>query len=443
VLPLDPLLAVLLAVPVVMLACHAGGWAARRLGQPPVIGEMFVGILLGPSLLGWLAPGVMRHVLPQTALPVLSALGSLALLTFLFVTGLELDLRELRTVKGAAIGVSLSSIALPMILGGGLALYMHRWMAPAGVGRLPFTLFVAVALSITAFPVLARILADRNLDRTPLGTFVMACAAVDDAVAWCLLTVAIALQTSSEPYEALLVAGLTAVLVVVLLALRPALRAVLIRAERASDELVLVIICAGLLLTAYTTDRIGVHPALGAFLFGVTVPRGIPAAERGAQRIRAVFVALLLPLYFADIGLHTDLVDLGSGGWGWALLLLAAAVVGKFGGATVAARLGGSGWRWAASVGTLMNCRGVTELVVIGIGRQIGVVSPQLFATLVLMAVVTTTATGPLLSWLVAGRELSPVPRERRGGAPRDRPALAPTAAADRGRGGAPTPPPN
>jgi len=414
VLPADPLLPVLLAVPAVMLACHAGGWAVRRLGQPPVIGEIGVGILLGPSLLGWLAPGVAHHLLPAAALPVISALGNLALLAFLFLIGAELDLRTLRNARRAVVSVSLGSVLLPLALGAALALTMHPQLAPHGVDRLPFVLFVAVALSITAFPVLARILADRNLETTHLGAFVMACAAANDAIAWCLLTAVVALCTTGTPLSALTAAGLTAALAVALTLLRPALRTLLTRAERSSDDLVLVMLCAGLCLTAYATDRIGIHPALGAFLFGAVTPRGIPSVERSAARIRAVFVPVLLPLYFADIGLHTDIADLRPGQWGWALAILAVAVVGKWGGAAGAARLTGADWRWAATIGTLMNCRGVTELVVLGIGRQIGVITPQLFTILVLMAVVTTAATAPLLNRLSGGDpRMSPPPPRR------------------------------
>jgi Kef-type K+ transport system membrane component KefB len=271
------------------------------------------------------------------------------------------------------------------------------------VDRLPFVLFVAVSLSITAFPVLARILADRGLQSTHLGAFVMACAAANDAIAWCLLTAVIALCVTATPLAALAAAGLTAALATALTLLRPTLRKLLGRAGRSSDELVLVLLCAGLLLTAYATDRIGVHPALGAFLFGAVMPRRMPPVERAAARIRAVFVPVLLPLYFATIGLHTDIAHLPSAQWGWALAILAAAVVGKWGGTAGAARLTGADWRWAATVGTLMNCRGVTELVVLGIGRQLGVITPQLFTMLVLMAVVTTAATAPVLSRLTAG----------------------------------------
>ncbi|MFD4763221.1 cation:proton antiporter [Streptomyces sp. NPDC058439] len=392
-----PLLSVLLAVPVVILACQAGGRAVRLLGQPPVIGEILAGILLGPSLLGWLAPGLQHHLLPPSVLPITSTLGNLGLLAFLFLIGLELDLCSLRTTRGSVAAVSLTGLLLPMALGAALACALYPHFAPEGVGRLPFILFVAVALSITAFPVLARILADRGLENTPLGAFALACAATDDALAWCLLTAVVALSTSGTALSALTTLALTAAFAAGLALLRPLLRAVLVRAGRTSDDLVLVLLFAGLCLSAYTTDQIGVHPAFGAFLFGVATPRQLPAVERSAARIRAVVLPLLLPLFFVDTGLHTDFSTLPAGQWGWGAAILAVAVIGKWGGAAGAARLTGSDWRWSAAVGTLMNCRGLTELVVLGIGLKTGVISEPLFTLLVIMTVITTAATAPIL----------------------------------------------
>lgn len=396
----NALLPVLLAVPTVMLACQAGGWAVHRLGQPPVVGEILVGILLGPSLLGWVAPTLQHQLLPAAVLPVISALGNLALLTFLFLMGLELDLRSLAAVRGSVVSVSLSGILLPGALGAALGLAMYPHVAPAGVGRLPFVLFIAISLSITAFPVLARILSDRGLQNSQLGTFVMLCAAVDDAIAWCLLIAVIALCTAGPPLSALAAVGLVIALAFGLVLLRPILRKALAHAGRSSDELVLVLLCAGLFLAAYTTDRIGIHPAFGAFLFGAFIPRNDPAVERSAARIRAVFVPAFLPLFFVSTGLQTNLASLSFGLWGWGLIILTAAIAGKWGGATGAARLTGGDWRWSAAVGTLMNCRGLTELVVLGIGLQVGVITSQLYAVLVLMAVITTAVTVPLLTRL-------------------------------------------
>ncbi|MFE3900574.1 cation:proton antiporter [Streptomyces sp. NPDC059153] len=396
----SPLSHVLLAVPAVVLACQAGGWAARRIGQPPVIGEMAVGILLGPSFLGWLAPGVQQALLPPAVLPFTSVLGNLALLVFLFLVGLELDLRSLRDTRRAVASVAAGSILLPFALGAGLAVAMYPALAPPGVQRLPFVLFVATALSITAFPVLARILTDRGLATTRLGTFALACAATDDALAWCLLIAVTSLTTAGSPLDALTALALAAALTAALTAARPVVKWTLQRAARASDDLVTVLLVAGLLLAAWATDRIGVHPAIGAFLVGATMPRGVPAVERSAARLQAVVVPVLLPLFFVDIGLRTDLAALPAGQWGWAALVLAVAVTGKWVGAGGAARLVGCDWRWSALLGTLMNCRGITEIVVLGIGLQLGIISTNLFTIMVLMAVVTTAATAPLLDRL-------------------------------------------
>ncbi|EFL37247.1 cation:proton antiporter [Streptomyces griseoflavus] len=416
----DPLLPVLLAVPVVILACQAGGRAVRLLGQPPVIGEILAGILLGPSLLGWLAPTAQQHLLPPSVLPVTSALGTLGLMASLFLIGLEHDLCSLRTTRGAVAAVSLTGLLLPMALGAALAAALYSTFAPDGVDRLPFTLFVAVALSITAFPVLARILADRGLETTPLGAFALACAATDDALAWCLLTAAVALTTTGTALSALTTLALTAAFAAALALTRPLLRTLLKRAGRTGDELVLALLFAGLCLSAYTTDQIGVHPAFGAFLFGAAAPRGLPAVERGAARIRAVVLPLLLPLFFVGAGLHTDFSHVPAGQWGWGAAILAVAVVGKWGGAAGAARLTGSDWRWSAAVGTLMNCRGLTELVVLGIGLQTGVITEVLYTLLVIMTVITTAATAPILR-CVAGddpRMTPPTPHDNPDRAP-------------------------
>ncbi|MFP8903114.1 cation:proton antiporter [Streptomyces atacamensis] len=396
----SPLSLVLVAVPAVVLACQAGGWAARRLSQPPVIGEMAIGILLGPSLLGWLAPGVQHLLLPPAVLPYTSLLGNLALLVFLFLIGLELDLGSLRATRLAVASVAAGSILLPLALGTGLALAMYPSLAPAGVHQLPFVLFIATALSITAFPVLARILTDRGLATTGLGTFALACAAADDALAWCLLIAVTSLATAGSPLDALTALALAAALTAALAAARPLVKRTLERAARTSDDLVTVLLVTGLLLVTYATDRIGIHPAIGAFLAGATVPRGVPAVERSAARLHALIVPVLLPLFFVDIGLHTDLAALPAGQWGWAALVLAVAVTGKWVGAAGAARLAGCDWRWSALMSTLMNCRGITEIVVLGVGLQLGVITTNLFTIMVVMAVATTAATAPLLDRL-------------------------------------------
>ncbi|WP_371670854.1 cation:proton antiporter [Streptomyces sp. NBC_00289] len=398
----DPLPDLLTAVPVVILACKAGAQLVRRLGQPPVVGEIAVGILLGPSLLGWLWPDAQTWLFPQSVLPYIGALGNVGLLAFMFLVGLELDLGSLRGHSRTAVVVSQVSIALPLALGTLLALGMYGTFAPDGVDRLPFVLFIAVSMSITAFPVLARILTDRGLYRTRVGALAMACAAVDDVTAWCLLAAVVAVTKSNSPTEALTTA-LYAVAFTLFMyyAVRPLLARWVARAERAySESVVLVVLFSGLCLSALATDRIGVHALFGAFLFGVVTPRGSRVVEVTAARLRAFTVPVLLPLFFVTTGLKTDMSLLAGKPqqWLWLGAVLAVAVLGKWGGGSVAARLSGQGWTDAMSIGALMNCRGLTELVVLNIGLGLGVIGPDLFTLLVLMALVTTAATAPALS---------------------------------------------
>ncbi|MGW0698005.1 cation:proton antiporter domain-containing protein [Streptomyces sp. NPDC002867] len=398
----DPLPALLVAVPVVILACQTGAVLLRRLGQPPVIGEIAMGILLGPSLVGWLWPEAHHWLFPESVLPYTSVLGQLGLLAFMFLVGLELDLGTLRGHSRIAVAVSSAGMLLPLGLGALLAIGMYGQLAPDGVGLTPFTLFVAVAMSVTAFPVLARILVDRGLYGTPLGALAMACAAADDVAAWSLLALVVALASAGSPLDAVTTAGLAvAFAAAMVLVVRPLLaRWAAARADRTSDGVLLVLLFSGLSLSALVTDLVGVHTLFGAFLFGVVTPRGHHRIEASAARLRAVAVPVLLPLFFVHTGLRTEIGALAADPvqWLWAGAVLAVAVLGKWGGAAGAARACGRSWREALSVGALMNCRGLTELVVLNIGLELGVIGPELFTMLVLMALITTTVTSPAVS---------------------------------------------
>lgn len=410
----DPLPDLLVAVPVVILACRAGAQLLRRLGQPPVVGEIAVGILLGPSLLGWLWPGAESALFPQSAMPYIGVLGNIGLLAFMFLVGLELDLGSLRGNSRTALAVSQAGIALPLLLGTLLAFAMYGDFAPAGTDKLPFVLFIAVSMSITAFPVLARILTDRGLYRTKVGTLAMASAAVDDVSAWCLLAAVVAVTKSNSPLEAVTTAlYAVAFALAMFFVVRPLLTRWAARAERRyADAVVLVVLFSGLSLAAYATDHIGVHALFGAFLFGVISPRGSRRIEASAARMRAFTVPVLLPLFFVGTGLKTDVSLLGANAtqWLWAAAVLAVAVLGKWGGGSLAARLSGRDWRDAMSLGALMNCRGLTELIVLNIGLGLGVIGPELFTILVLMALVTTAMTTPALTWIRKGADDGQVP---------------------------------
>ncbi|MBN0048308.1 cation:proton antiporter [Streptomyces actuosus] len=424
----DPLPDLLVALPVVILACGAGAQLVRRLGQPPVVGEIAVGILLGPSLLGLLWPGAQGWLFPQSVLPYLGVLGDVGLLAFMFLVGLELDLGSLRGHSRTAVAVSQAGIALPLALGTLLALGMYGTFAPAGADRLSFVLFIAVSMSITAFPVLARILTDRGLYRSRVGALAMASAAVDDVTAWCLLAAVVAVTGSGSPLEAVITAlyavGFAAVMVIVV---RPLLARWAARAERRhADGVVLVVLFSGVCLAACATDGIGVHALFGAFVLGVVAPRGNRAVEVTATRLRAFALPVLLPLFFVGTGLKTDVSLLAADPrqWLWAGAVLAVAVLGKWGGGSLAARLSGQGWRDAMTLGALMNCRGLTELVVLDVGLGLGVIGPQLFTILVLMALVTTAATTPALA-LVRRGQTDPGQVTGTAGNEREEPALS------------------
>ncbi|MFD1659488.1 cation:proton antiporter [Streptomyces caeni] len=415
-----PLHDLLIAIPTVILACRAGAGLLRRAGQPPVVGEIAIGIVLGPSLLGWIWPSAEHWLLPEAVLPYIETLGNIGLLAFLLLAGLELNLSAIRGHGRTAVAVGQMSIALPLALGALLAFGMYKTLAPKGVGMLPFVLFIALAMSITAFPVLARILTDHGLYRTSVGTLTMTCAAVGDVTAWCLLAAVVAVATGGSPTGALVTAALTAAfLVVMVYVVRPLLARWAARAERGSDSVVLVVLFSGLCLSALATEAIGVHALFGAFVFGAVCPRGSRTIERSAARTRAFTMPVLLPLFFVSTGLRADLALLVDNPvlWLWFLAVLAVAVLGKWGGSTGAARMAGWPWRGAMSIGVLMNCRGLTELVVLDIGLQLGVIGPDLFTVLVLMALLTTAVTTPALTWFrrsARDSDLEPAAQARR-----------------------------
>ena len=401
------LVKVLLALTVVMIVARLMGALFRRLDQPAVIGEVIGGILLGPSLFGRVAPEAAAVVLPADAAPFLSIISQLGVILYMFLVGLELDLAVLRTKARTTIAISNAGIIVPFALGIGLAAAIHQDHAPPGVAFTPFALFMGVSMSITAFPVLARILGDRGLQRTPMGIIALTCAAIDDATAWCLLAFVVGV-TQATTGAAIVTVLMTIVYVGFMLT---AGRALMSRAVPRLDasisvgEQSLTLVLVAVLLSALATEFIGVHAIFGAFLFGAIIPHKSAIARHVREKIEDVVRVMLLPAFFAFTGLRTEIGLLQSfDDWLLCLVIIAIATAGKFGGATLAARFSGLDWRDSAALGILMNTRGLVELIVLNIGLDLGVLTPRLFTMLVLMALVTTMMTSPILMALLRKR---------------------------------------
>ena len=403
-----PLAVLLVQLIVILAVARVLGTLARRLLQPAVSGEILAGILLGPSLLGLLWPQTQGFLFPSESLATLKLLSQIGVILFMFVLGMELDIKQLRHKAGAAVLVSHASIVVPFFLGVVAALFVYQEFAPASVSFTPFALFMGVAMSITAFPVLGRILEDRDMVGSPLGVIALACAAVDDITAWCMLALVVALVKAEGLSHALvtLIMALTFVGVMIW-AVRPQIARVArvdLTAPLHAKSLM-----AGVLVfvfgAALATEIIGIHALFGAFVAGLVMPHSAQLRDFLRLRLETVTAVFLLPLFFAYTGLRTQidlLNDVTS--WLWCLGLIVVAIVGKVGGSMLAARWAGMSWRDAAALGVLMNTRGLVELIVLNIGYDLGILSPRIFTMLVLMALITTFMTGPLLTLLGVGR---------------------------------------
>jgi Kef-type K+ transport system membrane component KefB len=399
----DTFFHVLLVLATVIVAGHALGRLFRLLRQPPVLGEVLAGILLGPSLLGRLAPDVYAYLLPAAVAPYLGVLSQLGVVLYLFLVGLELNPAALRAHGPSVVAISHAGIVVPFLLGAALALGLYPRLASGDVPFTSFALFIGVALAVTAFPVLARILADRGLSKTDLGTMALACAAAGDVTAWCLLALVVGV-VQARVSGAVLVMALTAgYIVLMFVAVRPlAVRFAASWEGKPPGRGALAVVCVALLLSALATELIGVHALFGAFLLGAVLPHDSALARECMRQIEDLVVVLLLPAFFAFTGMRTEIgLVAGVGPWLLCGLIVVVATAGKFGGTLAAARLVGLGWRPATALGALMNTRGLMELIVLNVGYDLGVISPTLFAMLVLMALATTLATGPALELLL------------------------------------------
>ena len=398
----------LLQLIVILTTARVCGWLLRHLGQPSVVGEMAAGFVLGPVVMGALFPTLHAQLFSKTSLVGLSSLATLGLVLFMFVVGLELRAHQGARQQVKAAGYAgLLSIVAPLALGLAISPALHPALAPAGVGFWPFALFMAAALSITAFPVMARILKDRGMTRTPVGQLSLSAAAMVDVFAWILLALVVAMVGSGDGYLGLLKTSVGVVLLVAFafVGLKPAF-AWLLR-TRAPDgdpsTMVLAALMIGLLVCAMLTEWLHLHAVFGAFLFGACLPRDDRLLRSLAQRIEPISVVVLMPLFFALAGLGTTANAFSGASLGAMLLIILAAVVGKILGGAVGARLAGYGWRDSLATGSLMNARGLMELIVMKVGLDAGLIGLELFTMLLAMALVTTAMTGPLMT-LFAGR---------------------------------------
>ena len=412
----------LLAGILILMVCRIMGGLLRKIHQPQVIGEIIAGILLGPSLLGAIWPSAFDFVFPPELMSYLDVLAQIGLIFYMFLVGLELDFGLMRGRGHAAVWVSQASIIAPFLMGVALALWLFPTLG-AGDRFLPFALFLAAAMSITAFPVLARILTDRGLYKTRIGTVALTVGAVDDVTAWCMLAVVITIARESGMAQSLLSIGILMVFIAFMLkAVRPVMSRVSRYYERRGtlSGTFLAVLFLGLLGSALITDRLHIHVIFGAFLFGAIMPHDSGFVRDLTEKLEDFSVVFLLPFFFTFSGIRTDIFSIGGDVTKWlmTIAILAVAILGKWGGSKLAARLVGLSWREAGALGVLVNCRGLTELIILNIGLQLGVLSPGIFAMLVIMAVVTTLMTEPALTIYYPREVQRRMIREETGAAP-------------------------
>jgi len=396
-----PLAILLGQIITIILVARLFGWIFRKIGQPSVIGEIVAGIALGPSLLGLYFPEFSTTLFPSASLGNLQFLSQIGLILFMFVIGMELDLKVLKNKANDAVVISHASIVVPFSFGIGLAYFIYYRFAPHGVDFLSFSLFMGIAMSITAFPVLARIVQEREMHKTRLGTIVITCAAADDITAWCILAAVIAIVKAGSFVSSLYVIGLAIVYVgAMLFIVRPFLKKIgdLYKSKNKLSKPVVAIFFLTLILSSYTSEIIGIHALFGAFMAGAIMPDITKFRAIFIEKVEDVSVILLLPLFFVFTGLRTQ-IGLINDPYLWKLtgVIILVAVAGKFFGSALAAKFVGQSWQDSLTIGALMNTRGLMELVVLNIGYDLGVLTSEVFTMMVIMALVTTIMTGPAL----------------------------------------------
>ena len=410
-----PLAILLGQIITIIVVARFFGWMFRKIGQPTVIGEIIAGIVLGPSLLGMYFPEFSTALFPVDSLGNLQFLSQIGLILFMFVIGMELDLKVLKNKANDAVVISHASIVIPFALGVGLAYYIYYRFAPVGVEFLSFSLFMGIAMSITAFPVLARIVQERGIHKTRLGTIVITCAAADDITAWCLLAAVIAIVKAGSFVSSLYVIGMAVAYVLLMLfVVKPFLKRIgdLYGSKSKLNKPVVAIFFLTLIISAYTTEVIGIHALFGAFMTGAIMPDIAKFRAIFIDKVEDVAVILLLPLFFVFTGLRTQ-IGLINDPFLWKVTgcIIGVAVVGKFVGSALAAKFVGQNWRDSLTIGALMNTRGLMELVVLNIGYDLGVLTSEVFTMMVIMALVTTFMTGPaldIINFIFKTKDVSP-----------------------------------
>ncbi|MHB8636469.1 MAG: cation:proton antiporter domain-containing protein [Fimbriimonadaceae bacterium] len=403
----QPIPQLLMQLVIIVAAARLFGSVFERFQQPPVVGEMLAGIVLGPTVVGTLFPAFSAFVFPKSSLSALQMLSQVGIILFMFVVGMELDAKLLRRKARSAVLISQVSIAVPYCLGVILSLLLFKAYAPPNSNFISFALFLGLSMSITAFPVLARIIKEKGLAGSDLGTTAISCAAVDDISAWCILALVVAFTRSKNVSGAVLTLGLAVgFLGLVFLIVKPSLERMSARGNilGAPTKGLTVLCLLTLFSSAFYTEAIGIHALFGAFLAGIAMPKSQATRDFLKERLEYFSTLLLVPIFFAFTGLRTQvglLSDLRS--VGFLAVIIAVAVVGKFCGSMGAARYSGMSWRESTAIGALMNTRGLVELIALNIGLDLGILPPQIFTMLVIMALVTTIATGPVVSWLGYG----------------------------------------
>ncbi len=399
----DPLARLFTQLILIVIVARLCGALARKLGQPAVIGEMFAGIFLGPSLLGWVWPDAFGFFFPQPSLGTLRMLSQIGICLFMFVVGMELDLHHLKHEAHTVVLVSKVSILFPYLLGVAASLWLFPAFGVPGVKFLPFALFIGISMSITAFPVLARILEERGLTKTALGTTAIACAAANDVIAWCVLALVVAIAKAGNLASTFLSMVLVVLFVAVMLMwVRPRLARWVVRSggADATGKGLMAGIIVLLFASALFTDVIGIHALFGAFLAGVIMPQHGKIREVLKERLEYFSSVFLLPLFFVFTGLRTQVGLLNEpSGWITCVALIALATIGKLGGTMITARLTGVNWIDSFALGSLMNARGLVELIALNIGYDLGILSPSMFTMLIIMALLTTSLAGPFLTF--------------------------------------------